>query len=40
MNGTMVNGIFREGKITDLSKFDGTEIVKYEKIIPGLNAKY
>lgn len=40
MNGTMKNGIFREGKITDLSKFDGTEVVEYEKIIPGVNAKY
>ena len=40
MNGTMINGIFREGKISDLSKFDGTEVVKYEKIIPGVNAKY
>jgi len=40
MNGSMKNGIFREGKITDLSKFDGTEVVEFEKIIPGVNAKY
>jgi hypothetical protein len=40
MNGSMKGGIFREGKITDMSKFDGTEVVEYEKIIPGVNAKY
>lgn len=40
MNGSMKGGIFREGKITDMAKFDGTEVVKYEKIIPGVNAKY
>ena len=40
MNGSMKDGIFREGKITDMSKFDGTEVVSYEKIIPGANAKY
>ena len=40
MNGSMKGGIFREGKITDMAKFDGTEVVKYEKIIPGINAKY
>lgn len=40
MNGSMKDGIFREGKITDMSKFDGTEVVSHEKIIPGANAKY
>ena len=29
MNGSMKGGIFREGKITDMSKFDGTEVVEY-----------
>jgi hypothetical protein len=40
MNGSMKDGIFREGKITDMSRFDGTEVVSHEKIIPGDNAKY
>jgi hypothetical protein len=40
MNGSMKGGIFREGKITDMAKFEDTEVVKYEKIIPGINAKY
>ena len=40
MNGSMKGGIFREGKITDMASFEETEVVSYEKIIPGINAKY
>jgi len=40
MNGSMKGGIFREGKITDMANFEETEVVSYEKIIPGINAKY
>jgi hypothetical protein len=40
MNGKMTGGIFKNGRITDMSKFENTEIIEYEKIIPGKNAKY
>jgi hypothetical protein len=32
MNGTMKDGIFREGRITNLSNFENTELVEYEKL--------
>lgn len=40
MNGSMVGGIFREGRITNLSHFDGTEKVEFEKIKTRVNAKF
>jgi len=40
MNGSMIGGIFREGRITNLSKFDGTERVEFEKLKTRIDAKH
>lgn len=40
MNGTMEGGIFRKGKITDLSKFIKCEVIEYEKIKNKINDRY
>ena len=40
MNGLMKGGVFKKGRITDISKFEDTEVIEYEKIRPGSNAKY
>jgi hypothetical protein len=40
MNGHMKGGVFKSGRITDLSKFEDTEMIEYEKIRAGSNAKY
>jgi len=40
MNGTMKGGIFREGRITNLSKFEGTEKVEYEKLKTRVDVKH
>lgn len=40
MNGTMEGGIFRKGKITNLSKFIDCEIIEFEKIKNKGNDRY
>lgn len=40
MNGSMEGGIFRKGKITDLTRFKNTEVIEYEKINYNPNDRY
>jgi len=40
MNGEMTGGIFREGRMTPLSKFIDVEIVEFEKISTKYNVSY
>lgn len=40
MNGTMEGGVFRKGKITDLSKFVKCEVIEFEKIKNKINDRY
>jgi len=40
MNGKMTGGVFREGRITNMTKFDGTERVEYEKIKTRIDVRH
>lgn len=40
MNGKMIKGIFREGRISNLSQFEDTEIIEAEKINNKIDARY
>lgn len=40
MNGKMVGGVFREGRVTNMSQFDGTEKVEFEKIKTRIDVRH
>lgn len=40
MNGKMIGGVFREGRITNMSQFDNTEKVEFEKIKTRIDVRH
>jgi len=40
MNGKMIGGVFREGRITNMSKFENTERVEFEKIKTRIDVRH